>query len=150
MRAHGGSRPAPRRSALGRFARDAGRSSFAPFRHAPRQLPCDAVATEEPRDLLAERIRRLEARVAQMSDSLAEAQGEIRRASGRLDTLVDLVGRLSRVVDVQGDSLSGEESALERKVGTIEGRVSGLVDGLGSVVERLEALSSRIEQALER
>ncbi|HZR84133.1 MAG TPA: hypothetical protein VFD92_23755 [Candidatus Binatia bacterium] len=107
-------------------------------------------ASAETRDLLAERIRRLEARVGEMSDAVAAAQGEIARATGQLDALVDLVGRLSRVVDVQGDSLQGDESALERKVGSLESRVATLVDGLGAVVHRLEGLGARIADALER
>lgn len=104
----------------------------------------------EPRDLLAERIRRLEARVAEMSDALAATGGQVAKATSHLDALVDLVGRLSRVVDAQGTSLSGEETALERKVGSIEGRVTDLVGGLAAVVGELGALGARIERLLER
>jgi hypothetical protein len=105
---------------------------------------------DEPRDLLAERIRRLERRIDEMAGELAATRVQVAHASGHLDTLVDLVGRLGRVVDVQGTALSGDESALERKVGSIEDSVSGLASGLAEVVVRLERLAGEIEAALGR
>lgn len=93
----------------------------------------------EPRDLLAERIRRLEARIAAMGDEVTATRGEVARATAHLDTLVDLVGRLGRVVDVQGSTLHGEEEQLERKVEGVRSRVESLADGLAAAVERLEA-----------
>jgi hypothetical protein len=71
-----------------------------------------------------------------------------RRAATQLDSLVDIVGRLSRVVDVQGATLHGDETQLERKVGSIEDRVRGLADTLTQVVERLEGMSGALATAL--
>jgi len=102
----------------------------------------------EPRDLLAERIRRLERRIDEMSGEVAATGAQLGRAATQLDSLVDLVGRLSRVVDVQGTALSGDESQLERKVGSIEDRVRGLADTLTDVVDRLEGMSGTIADAL--
>jgi hypothetical protein len=102
----------------------------------------------EPRDLLAERIRRLERRIDEMAGEIAATGAQLGRAAAQLDSLVDLVGRLGRVVDVQGSALHGDESQLERKVGSIEERVRGLGDTLGTVVERLEGVSGEIAAAL--
>jgi DNA anti-recombination protein RmuC len=104
----------------------------------------------EPRDLLAERIRRLERRIDEMAGEVAATGAQLGRAAGQLDSLVDLVGRLGRVVDVQGSALHGDESQLERKVGSIEDRVRGLADTLGNVVERLEGMSGVIADALAK
>ena len=100
--------------------------------------------TNEPRDLLAERIRRLEAGLADLTEEIVGTRAQVRHAAAHLDTLVDLVGRLSRVVDVQGSSIPVEESDLEKKVGSIEGRVEELVAVLATVVDRLEAIGSRL------
>jgi hypothetical protein len=105
---------------------------------------------EEPRDLLAARIRRLEARIEQLSGQMLASDEQLGRATGQLDTLVDLVGRLGRVVDVQGSAIHGEEVQLERKVGSIEDRVRGLAERLTEVVERLERMSGVIAEALGR
>lgn len=102
----------------------------------------------EPRDLLAERIRRLERRIDEMSGEVAATGAQLGRAATQLDSLVDLVGRLSRVVDVQGTVLHVDETQLERKVGSIEDRVRGLADTLTDVVERLEGMSGAIAEAL--
>lgn len=104
--------------------------------------------TSEPRDLLAERIRRLERRIDEMSGEVAATGAQLGRAASQLDSLVDLVGRLSRVVDVQGTVLHVDESQLERKVGSIEDRVRGLADTLTDVVGRLEGMSGVIADAL--
>lgn len=93
----------------------------------------------EPRDLLAERIRRLETRIAEMGEQVSAARGEVARATAHLDTLVDLVGRLGRIVDVQGSALHGEEALLERRVEGVSDRVESLAEGLAAAVERLEA-----------
>ena len=106
--------------------------------------------TSEPRDLLAERIRRLERRIDEMSGEVAATGAQLGRAATQLDSLVDIVGRLSRVVDVQGTALHGDETQLERKVGSIEDRVRGLADTLTQVVERLEGMSGAIADALGR
>jgi hypothetical protein len=102
----------------------------------------------EPRDLLAERIRRLERRIDEMSGEVAATGAQLGRAAGQLDSLVDLVGRLGRVVDVQGTSLHGDESQLERKVGSIEDRVRRLAGSLEDVLERLESMSGALTVAL--
>ena len=102
----------------------------------------------EPRDLLAERIRRLERRIDEMSGEVAATGAQLGRAASQLDSLVDLVGRLSRVVDVQGTTLHVDESQLERKVGSIEDRVRGLADTLTEVVDRLQGMSGAIDDAL--
>ena len=108
------------------------------------------LVTSEPRDLLAERIRRLERRIDEMSGEVAATGALLGRAATQLDSLVDIVGRLSRVVDVQGSTLHGDETQLERKVGSIEDRVRGLADTLTQVVERLEGMSGAIADALGR
>jgi ABC-type transporter Mla subunit MlaD len=105
-------------------------------------------ATAEPRDLLAERIRRLERRIDEMAGEVAATGAQLGRAATQLDSLVDIVGRLSRVVDVQGATLHGDETQLERKVGSIEDRVRGLADTLTQVVERLEGMSGALATAL--
>jgi hypothetical protein len=102
----------------------------------------------EPRDLLAERIRRLERRIDEMAGEVAATGAQLGRAATQLDSLVDLVGRLGRVVDVQGTALHGDESQLERKVGSIDDRVRGLADNLTDVIERLEGMSGVIATAL--
>lgn len=102
----------------------------------------------EPRDLLAERIRRLERRIDEMAGEVAATGAQLGRAATQLDSLVDLVGRLGRVVDVQGTSLHGDESQLERKVGSIEDRVRGLAENLSDVIARLEGMSGTIAKAL--
>jgi hypothetical protein len=107
-------------------------------------------APAEPRDLLAERIRRLERRIDEMSGEVAATGAQLGRAATQLDSLVDLVGRLSRVVDVQGSTLHGDESQLERKVGSIEDRVRGLAETLVDVVGRLEGMSGAIADALAK
>ncbi|MBM4246649.1 MAG: hypothetical protein FJ148_23110 [Deltaproteobacteria bacterium] len=104
----------------------------------------------EPRDLLAERIRRLERRIDEMSGEVAATGAQLGRAATQLDSLVDIVGRLSRVVDVQGTTLHGDETQLERKVGSIEDRVRDLADTLTQVVERLEGMRGAIADALAR
>src|SRR5215831_10154107 len=104
----------------------------------------------EPRDLLAERIRRLEGRIADLSDELIATRGQMQRAGTQLDTLVDLVGRLSRVVDVQGTTLHGDENALGRKVDSVEERVGELAGGLSAVIRQLEAIRAEIERAVKR
>jgi hypothetical protein len=104
----------------------------------------------EPRDLLAERIRRLEGRIADLSDELIATRGQMQRAGTQLDTLVDLVGRLSRVVDVQGTTLHGDENALGRKVDSVEERVGELAGGLSAVIRQLEAIRAEIERAVRR
>ncbi|MEW6271569.1 MAG: hypothetical protein AB1689_19985 [Thermodesulfobacteriota bacterium] len=103
---------------------------------------------EEPRDLLAERIRRLERRIEEMAGNLTSASSQIARTSANVDSLVDLVGRLGRVVDVQGTVLSGEESDLERRLGSVQESVHDLASGLADVVERLERISGEIASAL--
>jgi len=85
-----------------------------------------------------------------MAGEVAATGAQLGRAAGQLDSLVDLVGRLGRVVDVQGTALHGDESQLERKVGSIEDRVRGLADTLGNVVERLEGMSGVIADALAK
>jgi len=108
------------------------------------------VVASEPRDLLAERIRRLERRIDEMSGEVAATGAQLGRAATQLDSLVDIVGRLSRVVDVQGTTLHGDETQLERKVGSIEDRVRDLADTLTQVVERLEGMRGAIADALAR
>src|SRR6185369_12491241 len=49
-------------------------------------------------------------------------------------------GRLGRVVDVQGDTLSGDEGVLERKVDSLGERVDGLAGRLGDAVARLDPI----------
>lgn len=99
---------------------------------------------EQPRDLLAERIRRLEARIAELGGQVSTTQAEVERASQHLDTLVDLVGRLGRVVDAQGSTLYGEEHQLERKVDSIDGRVAHLADGLSELAARLRGITTQL------
>lgn len=108
------------------------------------------MVASEPRDLLAERIRRLERRIDEMSGEVAATGAQLGRAATQLDSLVDIVGRLSRVVDVQGTTLHGDETQLERKVGSIEDRVRDLADTLTQVVERLEGMRGAIADALAR
>lgn len=98
-----------------------------------------AGAKEEPRDLLAERIRRLEARIADLGAAIDGTRSQVERATVHLDALVDLVGRLGRVVDVQGSALHVEEDRLARRVDGVQGRVESLADGLADAVSRLEA-----------
>jgi len=102
----------------------------------------------EPRDLLAERLRRLEARVAEMGTTLAHANDDLAKAIGRLDSLVDLVGRLGRVIDVQGTALHGDETRLERKVGVVAERVAVLGDDLVAVLGHLDRIRQRLDRAL--
>lgn len=117
------------------------------FASAPRRWYPGRVISE-PRDLLAERIRRLERRIDEMAGEVAATGAQLGRAATQLDSLVDIVGRLSRVVDVQGSTLHGDETQLERKVGSIEDRVRGLADTLTQVVDRLEGMSGAIASAL--
>lgn len=107
------------------------------------------VSPAEPRDLLAERIRRLEARLVAVGEDLVATRRDLGQATALLDALVDLVGRLTRVVDVQGTSLHGEETVLERKVGSLEGRITELVGSLSVALEHLEAIHARLEPAAE-
>jgi hypothetical protein len=100
--------------------------------------------SQEPRDLLAERIRRLEARIGELGSELHATRSQLERATTHLDALVDLVGRLGRIVDVQGDALSGDEGLLERKVDSLGRRVDGLADRLGDAVSRLEVVVGSI------
>ena len=102
----------------------------------------------ETRDLLAERIRRLEKQVAESNQRLVETGQKLDRAALQLDTLVDLVGRLGRVVDVQGETLHDDENQLEEKVGAIELRISDLTSGLRAVMSRLEAIGAEITTSL--
>ncbi|HEY8516539.1 MAG TPA: hypothetical protein VIS07_13590 [Candidatus Binatia bacterium] len=104
---------------------------------------------EEPRDLLAERIRRLERRIEELAADLTSTATQISRTSANVDSLVDLVGRLGRVVDVQGTVLSGEESELERKVDAVQESVRELASGLAEVVERLERIGGALTTALD-
>lgn len=104
-------------------------------------------AKEEPRDLLAERIRRLEARIGELGDAIDRTRTQVERATGHLDTLVDLVGRLGRVVDVQGSALHVEEDRLARRVDGVQGRVESLADGLADAVSRLETAIRALEPA---
>ena len=83
-----------------------------------------------------------------MAGEVAATGAQLGRAATQLDSLVDLVGRLGRVVDVQGTALHGDESQLERKVGSIEDRVRGLAGTLENVIERLEGMSGAISDAL--
>ncbi|MFM7143223.1 MAG: hypothetical protein ACKO2K_15055 [Alphaproteobacteria bacterium] len=106
-----------------------------------------AAGKEEPRDLLAERIRRLEARIGELGDSIDRTRAQVERATVHLDTLVDLVGRLGRVVDVQGSALHVEEDRLARRVDGVQGRVESLADGLADAVSRLESAIRAIEPA---
>ena len=100
---------------------------------------------KEPRDLLAERIRRLESRIGDLGEAIAQTRAQVERASGHLDALVDLVGRLGRVVDVQGSALHGEEVHLARRVDSVQGRVESLADGLADAVTRLESALRTLE-----
>lgn len=103
---------------------------------------------EEPRDLLAARIRRLEARIEELAGQVTTTGEELGRATAHLDALVDLVGRLGRVVDVQGTAIHGEEAQLERKVGTIEERVGALTNRLAEVVGSLERIGEQLAKVL--
>ena len=103
--------------------------------------------TDQPRDLLAERIRRLEARIAELGDQVSSTRVEVERATRHLDALVDLVGRLGRVVDVQGSALHVDENQLERKVDSIDGRVAQLADGLADVTTRLRGIANELTTA---
>ena len=102
----------------------------------------------EPRDLLAERLRRLEARVAEIGATLTHANDDLGKAVERLDSLVDLVGRLGRVIDVQGTALHGDETQLERKVGVVAERVELLGGHLADVLGHLERIRQRLDRAL--
>jgi uncharacterized coiled-coil protein SlyX len=102
----------------------------------------------EPRDLLAERLRRLEARVAEMGATLTHANDDLAKAVERLDSLVDLVGRLGRVIDVQGTALHGDETQLERKVGMVAERVEVLGDNLAEVLSHLDRIRQRLDRVL--
>ena len=69
----------------------------------------------------------------------------VREAEDALTALVDLVGRLGRVVDVQGSALHGEEAHLARRVDSVQGRVESLADGLADAVTRLESALRTLE-----
>ena len=97
------------------------------------------MATSETRDLLAERIRRLETRISELGNQVASTGENVQRALRQLDALVSLIGRLGRVVDVQGRILQGDEDQLERKVGEVERRMLELAGGLTAVRSRLDA-----------
>jgi hypothetical protein len=94
----------------------------------------------QPRDLLAERIRRLEARITELGDRIGRTGDHVDRAGQQLEALIGIVGRLGRVVDVQGDSLADDESHLERKVGVLETRLTELSRGVLALAARLENL----------
>lgn len=94
-----------------------------------------------PRDLLAERLRRLEKAVAAVAEDVAETTTKLDAATDTLATLVDLVGRLGHVVDAQGTTLHGDEDQLETRMGVVETDVSHLSRDLGALVARFEALA---------
>jgi hypothetical protein len=108
--------------------------------------------TTEPqlRDLLAERIRRLESQLAETNRRLGDTNLRLDQSSTQIQTLVDLVGRLGRVVDVQGTALVGDEDQLERKVAAIEAQMSALAGGLSTVIAKLEGLNAQIVSALDK
>ena len=95
----------------------------------------------ETRDLLAERLLRLERRIGDLGDQIGATASHVERASQQLDALVGLVGRLSHVVDVQGESLQGDEDQLEAKLSAMENQVGELADHLRRVASRLESLA---------
>jgi hypothetical protein len=84
----------------------------------------------------------------EMGSALAKTSEDLARAVGRLDSLVDLVGRLGRVIDAQGTSLHGDETALERRVGQVAERVDVLGGDLAEVLGRLESIRERLDRAL--
>ena len=94
----------------------------------------------QPRDLLAERIRRLESRISELGDRIGTTGDHVDRAGQQLDALIGIVGRLGRVVDVQGDSLADDENHLEQKVGALEMRLSELARGVLALAAQMEAL----------
>ncbi len=82
-----------------------------------------------PRDLLAERLRRLEGGVSALTREVAGTRARLSDATQRLDRLIDLVGRLGRVVDVQGSTLLGDENDLEQRVDALAERLSRVEEG---------------------
>lgn len=106
-----------------------------------------ASVPNEPRDLLAERIRRLEARIGELDATLAHTGEGLARVTGRLDALVDLVGRLGRVIDVQGTTLHGGETQLEQRVGSIAERVDAIGGSLAEVLDGLARIQRRLGRA---
>jgi len=105
-------------------------------------------AEPPPRDLLAERIRRLESQLAETNRRLGDTGQRLEHSSAQIETLVDLVGRLGRVVDVQGTALGGDEDQLERKVAAIEAQMAALANGLSAVIAKLEGLNAQLGAAL--
>ena len=97
----------------------------------------------QPRDLLAERIRRLEGRITELGDRIGSTGDHVDRAGQLLEALIGIVGRLGRVVDVQGDSLADDESQLERKVGVLETRLAELSRCVLALAARMESLEPR-------
>ena len=97
-----------------------------------------------PRDLLAERLRRLEKAVAAVAEQVAETTTKLDAATDTLATLVDLVGRLGHVVDAQGTTLHVDEGELASRVGGVERDVSQLSRELGALLARFETLSRAV------
>ena len=79
-----------------------------------------------PRDLLAERIRRLDQALVEITERVGGIAARVERACAQLDELVTLVGRLSRVVDAQGSTLVVDESELAERVARVEARLDAL------------------------
>lgn len=97
----------------------------------------------QTRDLLAERIRRLEQRVGELGERVGATGEHVEHATRQLDALIGLVGRLSRIIDVQGDNLQGEEGQLERKVDLMDDRVADLARDLHAIATRLDGLGKK-------
>ena len=105
---------------------------------------------DEPRDLLAERIQRLEKQISELSDQVGSTAKNVERAGKQLDAIIGLVGRLSLVVDVQGDSLQGDDDQREQKIGRMERRVQDLSRGLRSIASRLDEPEPQASTARRR
>jgi uncharacterized membrane protein YccC len=144
------SRSKPARRCARRIRLLATRSGIVASRSFTCYLSSVANDAATPRDLLAERIRRLEKQIADSDRHLGETSQRLSRVTEQVDALVDLVGRLGRVVDVQGTTLHGGEDHLEHKVAAMEGQMSSLADGLSSVVGRLEGLHGEIAEVLRK
>ena len=96
----------------------------------------------ETRDILAERLLRLERRIGDLGDQIGATANHVARATEQLDALVGLVGRLSHVVDVQGESLLGDEDELGEKIKEVESRVGDLTQNVRTIVSRLDSLAT--------
>ncbi len=115
-----------------------------------------ATNNKTPRDLLAERIRRLEKQGAETNKRLDQTNSRLDQTNSRLDQVVSILGSIANSLAGQGRELERHSQLLERHsqlLQTLTERLDRFADmviiGRTRDTERVEELEQRVG-ALER